>query len=91
MRARLLLALTFAVGACSPAATDDMPAATTGTGRIKVERVGVISDGLAYGDRRGLYVITDTTTGAEFIGVSGVGIVETGSHQVGKTRTRDER
>lgn len=73
------------------AATDDMPAATSSTGRVKVERIGVIADGLAYGDRRGIYVITDTQTGREFIGVSGVGITETGSHQAGKARVRDER
>lgn len=59
--------------------------------RFKVERVGVIDDDIAYGDRRGIYVITDRTTGKEYVGVSGVGVSELGSHQAGKTRVSDER
>lgn len=59
--------------------------------RVTVERIGVFEDDLAYRDRRGVYVIRDKATGREFIGVSGVGIAETGSHQSGKTRVRDER
>ena len=59
--------------------------------RFKVERVGVFADSLAYGDKRGIYVITDTETNQEFIGVSGVGISELASHQSGKTQMRDER
>ena len=60
-------------------------------GRFKVERVGVFEDSLAYDDRRGVYVITDTKTGQEFVGVSGVGIADLGSHQSGKTHISDER
>ena len=60
-------------------------------GRFKVERVGVFADGLAYDNKRGIYVITDTTTGQEFVGISGVGISELGSHQSGKTSVSDER
>lgn len=37
------------------------------------------------------YIITDTKTGTEYIGVSGIGITETGSHQAGKARVADER
>jgi hypothetical protein len=59
--------------------------------RFAVERVGVFEDDLAYGNRRGIYVITDKTTGREYIGVSGVGVSELGSHQAGKTRVSDER
>jgi len=59
-------------------------------GRIRVERVGVISDPIAYSGKRGLYVITDNKTGQEFIGVSGVGVVETGSHHCGKACTRED-
>jgi starvation-inducible outer membrane lipoprotein len=59
--------------------------------RFKVERVSVFYDGLAYGDKRGIYIITDTETRQEFIGVSGVGISELASHQSGKTRLSDER
>lgn len=59
--------------------------------RFKVERVGVFKDDLAYDARRGIYILTDTKTGREFVGVSGVGISELGSHQAGKARVSDER
>lgn len=59
--------------------------------RVTVERIGVVSDSLAYRQRRGVYVIRDNKTGTEFIGVSGVGIAETGSHRSGKTSVSDER
>lgn len=57
--------------------------------RISIKRIGVVDDPLAYNYRRGIYVIHDNETGKEFIGVSGVGITETGSH--GKHRNQDER
>lgn len=64
-------------------------------GRFQVQRVGVFEDKLAYGDRRGIYVVTDRETGREFVGISGVGISELGAHTVttGKTTTTydDER
>ena len=59
--------------------------------RVIVERIDVVADSLAYGGARGVYVIRDTKTGQEFIGVSGIGISETGSHQSGKTQRTDER
>ena len=63
--------------------------------RVTVERIGVFKDDLAYGDRRGVYIIRDTKTGREFIGVSGIGISELGSHGVqnGKNSNflKDER
>jgi hypothetical protein len=60
--------------------------------RFTVVRVAVFEDEIAYGDRRGIYIITDTQTGREFVGVSGVGISETGSHNCGKGCTaQDER
>jgi hypothetical protein len=51
----------------------------------------VFKDTLAYGDQRGLYIIKDTKTNIEYIGVSGIGIAEVGSHQSGKVSVRDER
>lgn len=63
--------------------------------RIEVTRIGVIEDDIAYGSNRGIYVIKDTKTGQEFIGVSGIGITETSAHTVsnGKTSStvEDER
>jgi len=68
--------------------------ATTGSvnsPRFTVERVGVVDDSLAYGDRRGIYLIRDKQTDKEFVGVSGIGISELGSHPVGKAIVTDER
>jgi len=42
-------------------------------------------------EERIIYVIQDKETGAEYIGITGVGISETGSHLRGKTSVRDER
>lgn len=48
--------------------------------RYKIERVDVFKDDLAYGGKRGIYEITDEETGITYIGVSGIGITERGSH-----------
>ena len=60
-------------------------------GRIRVERIGKFSDDIAYNDERGIYIITDTKTGREWIGISGIGISESGSHPANKSNVRDER
>lgn len=61
-------------------------------GRVNVTKISEFRDNLAYGDYRGVYIITDTETGQEFVGVSGVGISAIGSHGCGKGCTaRDER
>ena len=61
-------------------------------GRINVSRIGTFRDGLAYESKRGIYIIKDNQTGKEYIGISGVGISETGSHRTGKSYvTTDER
>lgn len=62
------------------------------TDRVSVVKLTEFKDGLAYDDYRGIYIITDKKTGKEYIGVSGIGITETGSHGCGKGCTRrDER
>ncbi len=90
MKTKTILALALLSAGCTKA-TDPMPTATSSSGRVTIERIGVVADGLAYGERRGIYVITDHKTGSEFIGVSGVGITEVGSHQSGKVHVQDER
>lgn len=60
-------------------------------GRFIVSRVQIIRDDLAYDSKRGVYIIKDTVTGKEFVGLSGVGIAELGSHRSGKTTVADER
>jgi hypothetical protein len=63
--------------------------------RVAVTRIDVIKDDIAYEGKRGVYVIRDNTSGQEFIGISGIGISELGSHTVqsGKSRrtVEDER
>lgn len=59
--------------------------------RFVVVRQQVFNDDLAYGGERGVYVITDSKTGAEYVRSSGVGISELGKHNSGKTPISDER
>jgi hypothetical protein len=89
-----------ALWACGPEADTSLnvehpgtPSKTfTSTGpRFTVSRVGVFEDGLAYNGERGIYVITDSKTGEEYVGISGVGVASTGSHTSGKTIVEDER
>lgn len=86
---KLLLISCVALAACAPDANQDMP--TYNNNRVHVQRIGVIEDSVAYDNRRGIYVVTDAKTGKEFVGISGVGIVETGQHMQGKTSVEDER
>lgn len=59
--------------------------------RIEINQIGVFMDELAYNDMRGIYIIFDNKTGKEFIGISGIGISDIGSHTNGKATTSDER
>lgn len=61
-------------------------------GRFQVERVGTFSDSMAYNGKRGIYVVKDTQTGDEYVGVSGVGISVISRHGCGKgCSAADER
>lgn len=59
--------------------------------RIEITKIEVITDRLAYDNKRGVYLIKDTKTGIEYLGVSGIGISELGDHMAGKTTVSDER
>jgi len=59
--------------------------------RFTVTRVSVFRDKLAYDSKRGIYLITDTKTGQEMVGISGVGISDLARHSSGKTTAPDER
>lgn len=61
------------------------------TQRFSIVHVSTFVDWLAYNSKRGIYIITDSYTGKEYVGVSGVGISELGSHQAGRTNITDER
>lgn len=63
---------------------------TAQAGRVTIKKLGTFSDTSAYSNWRSVYLVTDTETGQEFIGVSGIGIAETGSHGCGKSRCSHE-
>ena len=89
---KFLFILPLLLVGCGP--SPDTPLVTTtpsSDARFSVSRVGVVSDELAYCGKRGVYVIVDRKTGQEYVGLSGVGISELGSHQVGKNHVSDER
>lgn len=71
--------------------TVDVQQVPVDNSRVKVQMLDIIHDQTAYGAQRGVYLITDTKTDKEYIGVSGIGISEAGSHWTGKTSTNDER
>ena len=48
-------------------------------------------DESAYGNVRNVYVLKDRVNGKEYVGVSGIGISERGSHTAGKSTIQDER
>lgn len=91
---RLIVALCVCVALCGCLRPDVEMKVETGSQRVKVKRIGVFKDSLAYGEYRGIYVIEDTKTGKEFVGVSGVGVSELGTHGAGtkeSPRHSDER
>jgi hypothetical protein len=84
----ILAAVLLAVLGCKRDGVEEMyeqtrsaaPAAIVDGQRFAVARVGTFRDDLAYNDVRGIYIIRDLRTKREFIGVSGIGISELGSH-----------
>ena len=99
--AATMLVITYAIllGGCGQETTKTPVALTSGQAGVPVQvsqrfvvvRQQVFNDDLAYGGERGVYVITDTKTGIEYFGVSGVGISELGTHRSGKSSVSDER
>jgi hypothetical protein len=107
MKTKLLaLALAISAAACTPTA-DEVSSkkaepvqqqgetrqswAMPSDGRFKLARVQDFQDNAAYNNYRSVYLLIDTETGKEFVGISGVGISELGSHRSGKTSATDER
>lgn len=87
--ARKLWPLIILLAGCRPDA--DTTLGVSPQSRIRVTRIGVFEDGIAYENRRGIYLITDTKTGKEYLGVSGIGISELGEHSIGRQKSEDER
>lgn len=48
--------------------------------RFRISIEARFKDDLAYDGERGIYLLRDLQTGAEYVGVSGIGISEVGSH-----------
>lgn len=88
---KAILIATLALAGCnvtpdmSDAGDPTMANAVSDGKRFRVERVEVFRDLLAYDDKRGIYIIRDKETGREYVGVSGIGITEIGSHSCGKS------
>ena len=59
--------------------------------RYDLKKVQTFRDTDAYTHVRNVYVLVDTETGKEYLGISGIGITEMGSHTQGKTQVADER
>ena len=97
MKRIAVVAIAVALVGCGPEPTMGMgvtgtvPNSWESNPRFSVSRVGVFKDDIAYNSRRGIYIVIDNKTGREFIGVSGVGIAELGSHSAGKGSAPDER
>lgn len=90
MKPLIILLLAAMVCGCAPD-IDTSLGTISNSGRFKVQRVAVFKDELSYYQRRGIYLIIDSRSGKEYLGISGIGISETGRHQVGKTQMTDER
>jgi hypothetical protein len=89
---RILLGSLVLIGGCGPETTQPMREQIADQGEVQVVRVGVFEDALAYSNRRGIYRIKDNKNGKEYLGISGIGVVEVGQHNCGKNCTaRDER
>src|ERR1700744_5997335 len=58
--------------------------------RVIVEYAQAVQDTHAYDGYRTIFIVKDTVTGQEYIGMSGMGITELGVHPAGKTQAPDE-
>lgn len=59
--------------------------------RFDLKKVQTFEDSDAYSRVRNIYILVDNDSGKEYIGVSGIGIVEQGQHTSGKSTIKDER
>lgn len=89
------IAATVLLVGCEPPPRQQMDIIDNTYSHVSVQRLAVFEDDLAYNNRRGIYIITDHKTKKSYLGISGIGISEVGSHLVsnGKVTTivKDER
>lgn len=61
------------------------------SGRYELRAIQSFRDRGAYNGWRTVYELRDVETGVVYIGISGIGISELGSHHAGKSTVNDER
>lgn len=87
-----LLGLCVALASCAPYSEPEPNVDSVVTdGAWSLQRVAQFHDDYAYGGWRCVYILRDTRTGREWVGVSGIGISELAAHPIGKVRVEDER
>lgn len=90
----LVITTSILLFGCGPTPTKNMEIDTSNS-TVSIRRIAVFEDDLAYGGKRGIYIIKDHATNKEFIGVSGIGISDIGQHPISNGKTtimvRDER
>lgn len=69
----------------------EQPKFVSNTSEFDLIKKQTFYDEDAYSGTRSVYVLKDKITGKEYIGVSGIGISERGSHTSGKSTIQDER
>jgi len=86
----MLLAVLFGLCACDDSSQRTQPldlGVVTHSDRFEIKKVGKFYDDSAYQGSRCIYVLTDKQSGKEYVGISGIGISELGSHAVGNGKT----
>lgn len=79
------LAVVLLLSGCSssePTIAVQVPSEATNASRLTITKLAIFEDSLAYNNRRVVYLVVDNRTGTEFIGISGIGISEVGTHTV---------
>lgn len=92
----LIVGLVLILQGCNPTPTIKMqkeavPKVSAESSGYSVTRVAVFEDDLAYNQRRGIYEIYDNKNRKRYLGVSGIGICELGSHGDNESSVIDER
>lgn len=96
MRKLILISALFLYGCDQPPQPVKIQSSVGADGeRFTVLQVAKFDDSDAYNSSRKIFLITDKQTGNEYVGVSGVGISEFGSHTYSSGKqvlsARDER
>jgi hypothetical protein len=83
---------TPAVKAPEISLTEGSPELVAAAGsRFQIHKEATFRDELSYHRERAVYILTDTETGKQYVGIGGVGISELGDHTQGKQTVEDER